>query len=57
MDKEEANEVAGFEAVSWGLNSRAKAGRLGTYLGWQPSRGSIEEEIPSILKAEKELLK
>jgi nucleoside-diphosphate-sugar epimerase len=56
MGKEEALEVAGFEAVSWGWNSRGKAGRLAKYLGWKPTRGSIEEEIPTILKAEKERL-
>jgi nucleoside-diphosphate-sugar epimerase len=56
LGKDEALEVAGFEAVSWGLNSRGKADRARKFLNWQPTHPSIEEEVPNILKAEKELL-
>ena len=53
LDKDEAIKQAGFEAVSWGLNSRGKAERAKKYLGWSPSKPSIEEEVPNILKDEK----
>jgi len=56
LDKDEAIQQAGFEAVSWGLNSRGKAGRARKYLGWQPVKPSIEEEVPDILKQEHEIL-
>lgn len=53
LGKEKALDQAGFEAISWGLNSRGKAIRAGKILGWKPTRNSIEEEVPEILKAEK----
>lgn len=56
LSKDEAIEVAGFEAVSWGLNSRAKAERARKYLGWSPSRQSIEKEVPKIVEQEYALL-
>lgn len=56
LSRDEAFEIADFQAVSWGLNSRAKAERLRRVLGWNPHRQSIEETIPEILKDEKELL-
>lgn len=56
LSKDEALEFGGFEAVSWGLNSRGKAERLAKTLGWKPHRPSIEDEIPTILKSEKSLL-
>ena len=52
LDKDEALKQAGFEAVSWGLNSRGKGERARKYLGWKPSRPSIEAETPNILKEE-----
>lgn len=52
LTKEAALEVAGYEAVSWGWNSRSKAERARKYLGWKPSRPSIEESIDEILEAE-----
>ena len=57
LGKDEALEQAGFEAVSWGLNSRGKAERARKHLGWQPKEVSIEEEVSNILKEEKERLK
>lgn len=50
LGKDEALEVAGFEAVSWGLNSRGKAERARKFLGWKPEkvlddyRGEIVED-------------
>lgn len=52
LSKDAAMKQAGFEAVSWGLNSRGKAERAQRLLGWSPHRPSIEEEIPAILKQE-----
>lgn len=56
LGKEGAMEQAGFEAVSWGLNSRGKAERARRVLGWQPHRCSIEMEVPAIVRAEHERL-
>lgn len=57
LDKDEAVKQAGFEAVSWGLNSRAKALRARKFLGWKPKEVSIEREVPNILREERERLK
>lgn len=54
LSKDKALEQAGFEAVSWGFNSRGKAERARKVLGWKPVRGSIEEEAPAFVKEEKE---
>lgn len=56
LEKESALKQAGFEAVSWGLNSRGKAERAKRILGWKPSKPSIEEEIEGILRDEKQRL-
>lgn len=56
LSKQEALDVAGFEAVSWGLNSRGKAERARKVLGWKPSSPSLEDEVEDILKREKALL-
>ena len=53
LGKEKALEVAGFEAVSWGLNSRGKAERARKVLGWEPKANSLEEEVENILRDEK----
>lgn len=54
LDKDEAIDQAGFEAVSWGLNSRGVARRARKHLGWVPQKPSLEEEIPNIIKDEKQ---
>lgn len=56
LGKDEAIKQAGFEAVSWGLNSRGKAERARKFLGWNPTRPSIEDEVPTIVKEEQERL-
>jgi nucleoside-diphosphate-sugar epimerase len=53
LEKQEALDVAGFEAVSWGLNSRAKGLRAKKVLGWKPTHPSLEDTVESILKDEK----
>ncbi|EXJ61499.1 uncharacterized protein A1O5_11815 [Cladophialophora psammophila CBS 110553] len=56
LNKDEALEVAGFEAVSWGWNSRGKAERLRKFLAWEPKEKSIEEEADRIVEAERSRL-
>jgi nucleoside-diphosphate-sugar epimerase len=56
LTKDEALEVAGFEAVSWGWNSRGKAERLRKFLAWEPKEKSIQEEADGILEAERSRL-
>lgn len=57
LDKDEAIKQAGFEAVSWGLNSRGRAERAKKFLGWRAEQCSIEEEVPRILEEERERLR
>ncbi|CAD0106836.1 unnamed protein product [Aureobasidium uvarum] len=54
MDMETAKKTAGFEAVSWGWNSRGKARRFKEVLGWKPQEQSIEDEVPKIVQNEHE---
>jgi nucleoside-diphosphate-sugar epimerase len=57
IDLESAKKYAGFESLSWGMNSRGRARRAREILGWKPSRPSIVEELPEILRGEWERLK
>lgn len=52
LARQAALDVAGFEAISWGLNSRGKALRAGKLLGWKPTAPSIEKEAPSFVEDE-----
>jgi nucleoside-diphosphate-sugar epimerase len=52
MDVEEAKEMFGFEALSWGLNSKGEARRGRKYLGWKPKGRSLVDEIPDIVDSE-----
>jgi nucleoside-diphosphate-sugar epimerase len=56
LSKDAALDIAGFEAVSWGLNSRAKGERARKVLGWKPTRPRLEDEVPDILKQEHDRL-
>ncbi|EME80076.1 uncharacterized protein MYCFIDRAFT_63394 [Pseudocercospora fijiensis CIRAD86] len=56
LRKQEAWDTAGFEALSWGLNSMGKAERAKKVLGWKPRECSLEEEVPKIIEEERELL-
>jgi nucleoside-diphosphate-sugar epimerase len=56
LSKDAAMKQAGFEAVSWGLNSRGKGERAPKLLGWKATRARLEEEVPNILKEEHERL-
>lgn len=56
MDKDEAWEVADFQALSWGLNSKGKARRAKEILGWKPSAPSLSDELSDIIESEWKLL-
>lgn len=56
LTKEAALEAAGFEAVSWGWNSRGRGLRAKKFLGWKPHQQSIEAELRNILQREHESL-
>ena len=43
---------AGFEAASWGLNSRGAAVRGRRVLGWEPREHSLVDELPTIIRSE-----
>ncbi|KAK7728881.1 hypothetical protein SLS53_009344 [Cytospora paraplurivora] len=52
LDLTHAKEIAGFEAVSYGLNSRGQGKRARKYLGWNPTAPSLKAEIPNIVDVE-----
>ncbi|KAL3483867.1 NAD(P)-binding protein [Aspergillus germanicus] len=49
---EAVNSPAGFEAASWGMNSRGQAVRARKVLGWVPKERSLEDEVPTIVRDE-----
>lgn len=54
LSKETAIDQAGFEAVSWGWNSRGRGLRAKKFLGWNPKMHSLEAELPKIVQQEHE---
>lgn len=56
LGKDKAVEQAGFEAVSWGFNSRGKAERAKKMVGWEPKGRGIENYVDEILRDEKSRL-
>ncbi|KAH6893486.1 hypothetical protein B0T10DRAFT_482379 [Thelonectria olida] len=56
IDDKEALEINGFEALTWGLNSKGKAKRARKYLGWEPKKQSLEASIPELVEREAEKL-
>ncbi|KAJ5475213.1 hypothetical protein N7539_008279 [Penicillium diatomitis] len=52
IDLESAKKYAGFESLSWGMNSRGRALRAREILGWRPSSPSLLEELPEIVRSE-----
>lgn len=56
LGKKKAIEQAGFEAVSWGFNSRGKAERAKKLVGWEAKAPSIEDCVDEILEDEKSRL-
>jgi nucleoside-diphosphate-sugar epimerase len=57
LDVDEAQEKLGFQALSWGLNSRGEAKRARKYLGWKPVSPSLEEWLPEAIQVEAQRLK
>ncbi|GKZ35412.1 hypothetical protein AbraIFM66950_006042 [Aspergillus brasiliensis] len=49
---EDAKKYGGYEALSWGLNSRGRARRAAKVLGWTPKQPSIEATLPDIIEDE-----
>ncbi|BCR89563.1 uncharacterized protein ACHE_50761A [Aspergillus chevalieri] len=49
---EAVKSPAGFEAASWGWNSRGKALRGNKVLGWKAQERSLEDEVPEIIRSE-----
>ena len=56
LDLETAKSYAGFESLSWGMNSRGQSRRARELLGWKPSGPSLLEELPEIVRSEWERL-
>jgi nucleoside-diphosphate-sugar epimerase len=52
IDLKSAKQYAGFESLSWGMNSRGRALRARNVLGWNPSSPSLLDELPQIVKSE-----
>ncbi|KAJ5660468.1 hypothetical protein N7507_006919 [Penicillium longicatenatum] len=52
IDLESAKKYAGFESLSWGMNSRGRARRARELLGWKPSRPSLVAQLPTIVQSE-----
>ncbi|RAL07268.1 nucleoside-diphosphate-sugar epimerase [Aspergillus homomorphus CBS 101889] len=53
---EDGKKFAGFESLSWGLNSRGRAKRAAKVLDWTPTRPSIEATLPEVLEDEQRRL-
>lgn len=56
LSTEAALDQAGFEAISWGLNSRGRGSRANKFLGWNPKMHSLEAELPRIVQQEHQRL-
>lgn len=52
IDLESAKEYAGFESLSWGMNSHGRSQRARELLGWRPHRPSLLDELSEILQSE-----
>ncbi len=52
LSKDAALDQAGFEAVSWGMNSRGRAERASKLVDWKPSAPSLDDSIEDIVEDE-----
>ncbi len=52
IDLASAKRYAGFESLSWGMNSRGRAPRARKILGWNSSCPSLLDELPQIVRSE-----
>lgn len=48
----EADSLSPHGGVLWGTNAQEQAHRARKYLGWTPTEGPVEEEIPKTVHAE-----
>ena len=49
---EAVNSSAGFEAASWGMNSRGVSMRAKKVLGWRPQERGLSDVLPEIVRSE-----
>jgi nucleoside-diphosphate-sugar epimerase len=56
LNAEEGIKEAGFAAMGWAWNARAKSERLNKVLGWSASRPSLEEDMSNIIKFESAIM-
>ncbi|KAJ5680014.1 hypothetical protein N7536_011153 [Penicillium majusculum] len=52
LDPGSAKKHAGYESLSWGMNSRGRSQRAREILAWNPSRPSLVDELPDIVRVE-----
>lgn len=56
MSPEEGEQLYGFQALTWGLNSKGFAKRARKYLGWKPKGRNLVDELPFIVDSEAQSL-
>lgn len=52
LDPESAKNHAGYESLSWGMNSRGRSQRAREILAWNPSQPCLVDELPDIVRVE-----
>ncbi|KAJ5520952.1 Semialdehyde dehydrogenase NAD-binding [Penicillium fimorum] len=52
LNPNSAKDYAGYESLSWGMNSRGRSQRAREILGWNPSRPSLLDELSEIVRGE-----
>ena len=52
IDGKEADALSGHASLLWGTNAVIKSSRAKSLLDWKPSRPSLADEIPGIVKRE-----
>lgn len=56
LDVKEAEDMLGFQALSWGLNSKGKARRAKKFLGWEPTGESLKDHMKELIDSEAKLM-
>lgn len=54
FNAEEVDRLSGHASILWGTNAVLKSTRARSLLNWQPSRPSLEDEIPEIVRREEQ---
>jgi len=52
MTLDEARKTAGFQALTWGLNSKGHARRAAKFLGWKPTGATLSQSVSEIVEGE-----